>query len=141
MGRASLNWSLDRLAEASRVHRNTISNFETGKFAGDPETLAAIEHALVSAGVIFESQEDSCIRLRRFLVGDLVRFRSRSRIGLNFKPNIGVDEIGEVIGVEPHPPETGPTYRIEVQFSDGRIVPYAFKTEYELVKVVSEKTK
>ena len=43
--RALLNWSLDQLAEASGVHRNTISNFETNKFAGDPGKLAVIKSA------------------------------------------------------------------------------------------------
>ena len=43
MARALLNWALDGLAEISGVHRNTISNFETGKYEGDPEKLAAIE--------------------------------------------------------------------------------------------------
>jgi transcriptional regulator with XRE-family HTH domain len=51
--RALLNWSLDQLAYAAGVHRNTISNFETGKYAGDPDKLAAIRGALESSGVIF----------------------------------------------------------------------------------------
>src|SRR6202040_911139 len=51
--RAALNWSLDDLAAASGVHRNTLSNFETRKYDGEPEKLAAVKHTLESAGVIF----------------------------------------------------------------------------------------
>jgi transcriptional regulator with XRE-family HTH domain len=50
MARAALNWSLEQLAKASQVHRNTLSNFETGKYAGDPAKLAAIQRTLESAG-------------------------------------------------------------------------------------------
>ena len=38
------------------VHRNTISNFETGKFAGGEDVLAADQHTLKSAGVIFVAE-------------------------------------------------------------------------------------
>ena len=132
MGRAALNWSLDQLAQASRVHRNTISNFETGKYNGEPEKLAAIKRALQSAGVIFpdEAGETARVELRRFQVGDVVRFRAQSRVPASY--GIAADELGTVVGVEPHPPQTGPTYRIEVQFERAR-VPYIFKYEYELV--------
>lgn len=67
MGRALLNWSLDQLANESRVHRNTISNFEIGKYAGNPETLASIRSALEARGVIFvdENDEGAGVRLRR----------------------------------------------------------------------------
>src|SRR3984893_9640050 len=77
MARALLNWSLDQLAEASGVHRNTISNFETSKYAGDPEKLAAVKRALASHGVIFvdENGEGAGVRLRRYRVGDSVRLR------------------------------------------------------------------
>jgi hypothetical protein len=47
--------------------------------------------------------------------------------------DIAADELGTVVGVEPHPAQTGPTYRIEVQFERVR-VPYIFKFEYELVR-------
>jgi transcriptional regulator with XRE-family HTH domain len=53
MARAALNWSLQRLADAAGVHRNTISNFETGKYGGSEEALAAIHAALEAAGVEF----------------------------------------------------------------------------------------
>lgn len=53
MARAALNWSLNDLANAAGVHRNTISNFETGKFAGSDQATAAIRAALEAAGVEF----------------------------------------------------------------------------------------
>jgi hypothetical protein len=39
------------LARAAGLHRNTISNIEVGRYAGDPETLAIIEKDLGRAGV------------------------------------------------------------------------------------------
>lgn len=131
--RALLNWSLDQLAKVSGVHRNTISNFEIGKYSGDPEKLAAVKHALESFGVIFidENGEGSGVRLRRFRIGDVVRFRPQTRVRFSF--NIAADEVGTVVGVEPHPPQTGPTYRMDVQFPRSR-VPGTFRFEYELVK-------
>jgi hypothetical protein len=35
------------------LHRNTITNFEVGRYAGDPETLLIIERVLRRAGVEF----------------------------------------------------------------------------------------
>jgi transcriptional regulator with XRE-family HTH domain len=133
MARALLNWSLDDLAAASGVHRNTISNFETGKYGGDPDKLAAIKNALESFGAIFmdENEEGPGVRLRRFRVGDIVRFRLQTRVRFSF--DISAEEVGVVVGVEPHPPQTGPTYRIDVQFARVR-VPGVFRFEYELVK-------
>lgn len=136
MARASLNWSLDRLSSASGVHRNTISNFETAKYRGDPDTLAAIKRTLEAAGVIFG--DSSGVQLRRFEEGDLVRLRPNSQVGYGYKPPIRPEEIGEVIGVEPHPPQTGPTYRMRVKFSGDRIVEYTFKFEFELVKAAKK---
>jgi transcriptional regulator with XRE-family HTH domain len=133
MGRALLNWSLDQLAEASGVHRNTISNFEISKYGGDPEKLAAIKHALEAFGVIFvdENGEGSGVRLRRFRIGDIVQFRPQTTVRFSF--DIAADEVGAVVGVEPHPPQTGPTYRMDVQFPRTRI-PGVFRFEYVLVK-------
>jgi transcriptional regulator with XRE-family HTH domain len=131
--RALLNWSLDELATVSGVHRNTISNFEIGKYEGDPKKLAAIRGALESAGVIFidENGEGSGVRLRRFRVGDVVRFRQQTQVRFSF--NIAADEFGTVVEVEPHPPMTGPTYRMDVRFARVQ-VPGVFRFEYELVK-------
>lgn len=133
MARAALNWSLEQLAQASGIHRNTISNFETGKYAGDPATVVAIKRTLESFGVIFpdEAGENSTVTLRRFQLGDVVRFRAQSRVRSNY--DIAEDDLGAVVWVEPHPPETGPTYKIEVAFERAR-VPRIFKFEYELVK-------
>jgi hypothetical protein len=49
------------------VHRNTISNFEPGRYAGEPATLEAIRTALESAGVIFvaENGDGPGVRLRK----------------------------------------------------------------------------
>ena len=48
----ALNWTV-RDAEATRLHRNTITNIETGRYAGDIATLAAIASVLKRAGVEF----------------------------------------------------------------------------------------
>ena len=134
--RAALNWSLERLAKESGVHRNTLSNFETSKFAGTPETIAAARKALTSAGVVFFDEDDKApgIALRRFLVGDRVKFRPETRV--RFSYDIAPGEIGVVVAVEPHPPQTGPTYRIMVQFGERRPLAFVFKFEYELVHPV-----
>jgi transcriptional regulator with XRE-family HTH domain len=64
MARAALNWSLQQLSEAAGVHRNTISNFETGRYAGEPATLEAIRTALEAAGVEFTNGGQPGVRLR-----------------------------------------------------------------------------
>jgi transcriptional regulator with XRE-family HTH domain len=53
MARAALNWTVRELAEASNLHRNTITNIETGRYAGDQATLTAIAAVLKRAGVEF----------------------------------------------------------------------------------------
>lgn len=65
MARAALNWSLQQLAEAAAVHRNTISNFETGKYAGDPQTIAAIRAALEAAGIEFTNGDEPGVKMRK----------------------------------------------------------------------------
>lgn len=59
--------TLEQLASVSGVHRNTISNFETERFAGDERTLAAIRAALEAAGVEFiaENGGGPGVRLRK----------------------------------------------------------------------------
>jgi transcriptional regulator with XRE-family HTH domain len=66
MARAALNWSLADLAVASGVHRNTISNFETGRYGGSAEALAAVRAALEAAGIEFIDQKEAGpgVRLR-----------------------------------------------------------------------------
>ena len=53
MARAALNWTVRDLAEATSLHRNTITNIETGKYVGDEASLATIETVLNWAGVEF----------------------------------------------------------------------------------------
>ncbi len=66
MARAAVNWSLDQLAQAAHVHRNTIHNFETGRYSGSPEKLRAVQQALQSAGVEFIGEAESAgVRLRK----------------------------------------------------------------------------
>jgi transcriptional regulator with XRE-family HTH domain len=67
MARAALNWTVRDLADATKLHRNTISNIETGKYAGDVATLAAIEAVLKRAGVEFidENGGGPGVRLRK----------------------------------------------------------------------------
>jgi transcriptional regulator with XRE-family HTH domain len=66
MARVALNWSSADLAKASGVHRNTISNIETGKCAGNDASLASIRSALEAAGVEFipENGGGAGVRLR-----------------------------------------------------------------------------
>ena len=139
--RAALNWSLERLAAESGVHRNTLSNFETSKFAGEAEKIAAARKALKSAGAIFIDDNDGApgVALRRFRVWDRVKFRPQTRVRLSY--DIAADEIGTVVAVERHPPKTGPTYRMMVQFGERPPIAYVFKFEYELVYPVVESLK
>jgi len=53
MARAALNWSVQELAEAVGVHRNTITNIEVGRYAGEPKTIEKLTHVLRKAGVEF----------------------------------------------------------------------------------------
>ena len=67
MARAALNWTVRDLAEAADLHRNTVTNLETGRYAGDPQTLAVIERVLMRAGVVFieENGGGPGVRLRK----------------------------------------------------------------------------
>jgi transcriptional regulator with XRE-family HTH domain len=67
MARAALNWSVRDLAGAAQIHRNTVTNIETGRYAGDAETLAAIVAALKRGGVEFldENGGGPGVRLRK----------------------------------------------------------------------------
>ena len=53
MARAALHWTVRDLAEATGLHRNTITNIEVGRYAGDQKTLEIIEAVLRRAGVEF----------------------------------------------------------------------------------------
>ena len=65
MARAALNWSMERLATAAGVHRNTVLNFETERFAGDETTLAKVQRTLERAGVEFMNGDAPGVRLGR----------------------------------------------------------------------------
>jgi transcriptional regulator with XRE-family HTH domain len=67
MARAALNWTVRDLAVATGLHRNTVTNIEVGRYAGDPETLILIEKALKAAGVEFidENGGGPGVRLRK----------------------------------------------------------------------------
>jgi transcriptional regulator with XRE-family HTH domain len=69
MARGALNWTVRDLAEATGLHRNTITNIETGKYAGDQASLATIETVLRRAGVEFldENGGGPGVRLRKRL--------------------------------------------------------------------------
>ena len=67
MARAALNWTVRDLAEATKLHRNTITNIETERYAGDTSTLGAIEAVLKRAGIEFidENGGGPGVRLRK----------------------------------------------------------------------------
>jgi transcriptional regulator with XRE-family HTH domain len=52
-GRALIGWSQDQLADASKVAKATIANFEAGKRQPYPRTLDDLRAALEAAGVEF----------------------------------------------------------------------------------------
>ena len=65
--RALIGWSQDQLAEASKVAKATIANFEAGKRQPYDRTLEDIRAALESAGVEFiaENGGGAGVRLRK----------------------------------------------------------------------------
>ena len=67
MARAALNWTVRDLAEAAGLHRNTITNIEVGRYAGDQKTLEALEAVLRKAGVEFidENGGGAGVRLKK----------------------------------------------------------------------------
>jgi transcriptional regulator with XRE-family HTH domain len=67
MARAALNWTVRDLAEATGLHRNTITNIEVGRYIGDPQTLALIRKVLMAAGVTFidENGGGAGVRLKK----------------------------------------------------------------------------
>jgi transcriptional regulator with XRE-family HTH domain len=70
MARAALNWTVRDLAEATGLHRNTITNIEIGRYAGDQKSLGRIATVLRKAGVDFIDENGG---------GPGVRFRERSK--------------------------------------------------------------
>ncbi len=71
--------------------------------------------------------------MRRFRAGDLVRLRPQSNLHSLVK-----SEIGKIVAVEPHPPQTGPTYRVWADFPDSDRLNGIFSFEFELVKAAPE---
>jgi transcriptional regulator with XRE-family HTH domain len=71
MARAALNWTVRDLADASGLHRNTISNLEVGRYAGDAQTLEILEEILRKAGVEFieENGGGPGVRLKKSTKG------------------------------------------------------------------------
>jgi DNA-binding XRE family transcriptional regulator len=67
MARAALNWTVRDLAAATGLHRNTITNIEVGRYAGDPATLNLIKAIFIQEGVVFidENGGGAGVRLRR----------------------------------------------------------------------------
>jgi transcriptional regulator with XRE-family HTH domain len=65
MARAALGLTLEALSAIAKVHRNTISNFETGKSDADPETLARIRRGLEKKGVAFTNGDEPGVKLKR----------------------------------------------------------------------------
>lgn len=98
MARAALNWSLADLSNAAGVHRNTISNFETGKYGGSEEALAAIRRALEDAGIEFLGERQSLTALMaKWFTAD------PSRIGLcGMKPNTNPEFVAELLISDRH---------------------------------------
>lgn len=64
--RALLDWSQQRLAEASKIGNATIRNFEGGKSTPQHATLDVLKRALEQAGVVFIDQNGNGpgVRLR-----------------------------------------------------------------------------
>ncbi|RWF41831.1 MAG: XRE family transcriptional regulator [Mesorhizobium sp.] len=65
--RGLVNWSVRDLSDASGVHRNTITNIETGKSGGDAETIKKLRSSLEAAGVQFipENGGGAGVRLQK----------------------------------------------------------------------------
>ncbi|WP_439922626.1 helix-turn-helix transcriptional regulator [Nitrobacter sp. JJSN] len=64
MARAALGWTVRDLAEATGLHRNTITNIEVGRYAGEPETLDLIRRVLSRGGVIFIDENGGGVGVR-----------------------------------------------------------------------------
>ena len=57
------------LAKAAGIHYNTVNSFETERYAGRPETIAAMRKALEKAGVQFLT---GGVKLKRSLISPTV---------------------------------------------------------------------
>jgi transcriptional regulator with XRE-family HTH domain len=135
MARAALGWSAAELARRAGVGVATVNRFEASQGEPTAATIAAMQRALESAGAIFEKNDYglSGVKIRRLRAGDLVQLRPQSKLRYRLK-----DQMGKVVQVEQHPPETGPTYRVWAEFLDGERVEGVFSFEFELVKAAPE---
>ena len=135
MARALLGWSVDELARRAAVGSATVNRFEAGHREPISATVAAMERAFHAAGAVFSESRDGSggVSKRQFRAGDIVRLRPQS----SMRPGLESDT-GWITAVEPHPPETGPTYRVWVELSGGKVLPGVFEFEFELVTAVAE---
>ncbi len=62
--RAMLGWSQSQLAEAARVSRPTVVDFERGARTPFPNNLAAIRAALEAASIEFTNGNGPGVKLR-----------------------------------------------------------------------------
>lgn len=133
LARVTLEWTAAQLAQAANVGVATINRFEAGSARPIPATLAAIQRALEDAGIEFlpANGGEPSVRMRRLREGDLVRFRPQSTVRLNF--DISPEEVGTVAWVEPHPPQSGPTYRVSVHFERDK-TEGIFRHEFVIVR-------
>jgi transcriptional regulator with XRE-family HTH domain len=65
--RALIEWSLDDAAEAARVGKSTVHNFERGRSVPNTKNMADLIAAFENAGVIFvdENGDGPGVRLRK----------------------------------------------------------------------------
>jgi transcriptional regulator with XRE-family HTH domain len=63
--RAMIGWSQAQLAEAAKVSRPTLVDFERGARTPYANNLAAIRAALEAAGVIFTNGDEPGVKLRK----------------------------------------------------------------------------
>lgn len=71
-GRALLDWSQDRLAQAANVGQSTVRNFEAGRSIPVANNLSAMTGALEIAGVEFiaENGGGAGVRMRKCKVNE-----------------------------------------------------------------------
>lgn len=62
--RGLLNWTVQELAEKAGLDRNTVAQIESGRYASDAETMAAIRRVLEAAGIEFTNGRWPGVRLR-----------------------------------------------------------------------------
>jgi hypothetical protein len=99
------------LASASGLHRNTITNIETGRYAGGPRTLD-LEAVLGKADVEFIDEsgggpgsvpEENCVRETRKIC-TAVATRYHAMLNLRNEPNSAFSQVGRFAPVSHEPP-------------------------------------